>query len=190
MPFQPAQSPGTWGFGLWNDPFSISLGLRGSPSRLPTLPNACWFFHASAENHLSFQNHLPGNGFLAQTFASPVIPALLLAPAAITLPFLGIRTVARALRHIAGNLIREDATHLSVDYTQWHEYQLGWHPKRVEWAIDGIPVYESPVSPKGPLGIVIWVDNQYMSWQPDGSLQAGNLAGATASMEIQEIILE
>src|SRR6187431_728447 len=35
---------GTWGFGLWNDPFGLSLGFGGNPFRLPALPNAIWFF--------------------------------------------------------------------------------------------------------------------------------------------------
>jgi hypothetical protein len=47
--------PGTWGFGLWNDPFGLSLGAGGSPWRLPALPNAVWFFGASEENYLSFK---------------------------------------------------------------------------------------------------------------------------------------
>ncbi|MFO3796873.1 MAG: hypothetical protein ACK8QZ_06255, partial [Anaerolineales bacterium] len=61
-----AAIPGTWGFGLWNDPFGFSLGFGGAPLRLPTLPQAAWFFHASPENYLSFRNDQPGNGFLAQ----------------------------------------------------------------------------------------------------------------------------
>jgi hypothetical protein len=54
--------PGTWGFGLWNDPFGLSIGFGGNPFRLPALPNAIWFFHASEENYLSFSDK-PGNGF-------------------------------------------------------------------------------------------------------------------------------
>src|SRR5215211_7619336 len=48
--------PGTWGFGLWNDPFGLSLGLGGNPFRLPALPNAVWFFGASQESYLSFKD--------------------------------------------------------------------------------------------------------------------------------------
>ncbi len=48
--------PGTWGFGFWNDPFGLSLGFGGNPFRLPVLPNAAWFFGASDENYLSFQD--------------------------------------------------------------------------------------------------------------------------------------
>ena len=53
--------PGTWGFGLWNDPFGLSIGFGGNPFRIPALPNAIWFFHASQENYLSFSGN-PGNG--------------------------------------------------------------------------------------------------------------------------------
>jgi len=48
--------PGTWGFGLWNDPFGLSLGFGGKPWRFPALPNAVWFFGASEENYLSFKD--------------------------------------------------------------------------------------------------------------------------------------
>ena len=54
---------GTWGFGLWNDPFGMSLGFGGNKFRLPALPNAVWFFGASKENYLSFQKDKPASGF-------------------------------------------------------------------------------------------------------------------------------
>src|SRR5512144_3136865 len=47
--------PGTWGFGLWNDPFALSLGFGGE-RRIPALPNAAWFFFASAPNYLSLRD--------------------------------------------------------------------------------------------------------------------------------------
>ena len=34
------QYSGTWGFGFWNDPFSLSFGVQGAARRLPALPNA------------------------------------------------------------------------------------------------------------------------------------------------------
>ena len=51
-----ASLPGTWGFGFWNHPFGLSLGFGGNPFSLPALPNAVWFFGASAENYLSFKD--------------------------------------------------------------------------------------------------------------------------------------
>src|SRR5687768_7049427 len=78
--------PGTWGFGLWNDPFGMSLGFGGNPFRLPMLPNAVWFFSASAHNYLSFTNDKPAQGFLAQVFRAPKFHPLLV-PAGLSLPF-------------------------------------------------------------------------------------------------------
>ena len=35
-----AELPGTWGFGLWNDPFSLGCITGGVSRLLPVLPNA------------------------------------------------------------------------------------------------------------------------------------------------------
>src|SRR5437867_5384026 len=110
--------PGTWGFGLWNDPFGLSLGFGGNPFRLPTLPNAAWFFGASRESHLSFRDDKPAQGFLAQTFRSPSFHRLLIS-AGIALPF-----SRRTTRRLLGKIIEEDGISLSLDVTQWHRYQL------------------------------------------------------------------
>jgi hypothetical protein len=178
--------PGTWGFGFWNDPFTVSFGLQGMARRLPVLPNTCWFFHASAENHLSFTNGLPASGFLAQTFSSPRIPSALLAPGIFGIPLLAARRLSNWLRaNMAAKLIREDAKRISVDVTEWHEYQLEWRSTGVEFAVDGKTVFITATRPKGPLGLVIWIDNQYAAWRPDGSLGMGALANPPAWMEVQ-----
>jgi hypothetical protein len=40
----------------------------------------------------------------------------------------------------------------------------------------------------GPLGLVIWIDNQYAAWRPDGTLRMGVLANPhPAWMEISEL---
>lgn len=182
--------PGTWGFGFWNDPFTVSLGLQGMARRLPVLPNACWFFHASAENHLSFTGGQPASGFLAQCFSSPKIPSALLAPGVLGLPLLAARPLSRWLRaNVAAKLIREDAKRLGVDVTEWHHYSLKWDSLRVEFAIDGEKAFETSASPKGPLGLVIWMDNQYAAWRPDGSLGTGALANPPAWLEIEDVAI-
>jgi len=190
--------PGTWGFGFWNDPFTVSLGLQGAARRLPVLPNAAWFFHASDENHLSLrppidlmggpQGGLPANGFLAQTFSSPKIPSLLLAPGLLALPFAFSKTFAKWLRAVAGKIIREDAKRLELDVTQWREYRLMWSPSRVEFSVDGASVFETESSPRGPLGLVIWIDNQFAAFPPDGKIRVGTLENPTpAWMEIADL---
>lgn len=180
--------PGTWGVGFWNDPFSFALGLGGMGRRLPVLPNCAWFFYASPENYLSFTDSLPGNGFLAQTFSAPRIPSGLLALGLFGLPLLLAKPISRWLRaNLAAKLIREDAKRLEVDVTQWHEYRIRWRRERVEFVIDEKTVFLTANSPQGPLGLVIWIDNQFAAWRPDGTLQTGTLANPPAWMEVSVI---
>ena len=178
--------PGTWGFGLWNDPFSLSLGFGGGARRFPALPNAAWFFYASPENHLSFRDDLPGHGLLAQTFRSPNLPGWVLAPAALALPLLVWKATARPLRGMASRLIREDAVRLNIDPCAWHTYTLGWQARQVIFTVNGRTVQRTAVSPRGPLGLVIWIDNQYAALPPAGGLKFGTLANpGPAWLEIE-----
>src|SRR5271157_2275659 len=107
---------GTWGFGLWNDPFGLSLGFGGNPFRLPALPNAIWFFHASAKNYLSFRDDLPAQGFLAQTFSSPHFHPMQI-PVGFMSPFSG-----KGTRRSLSRIIQEDSTIVRANLTQWHNY--------------------------------------------------------------------
>ena len=162
-------TPGTWGFGFWNDPFEFSLGVRGRPFRLPALPNAAWFFHASNENYLSFADQ-PGNGFLAQTFRSPTFDLRLLSTA-LLFPF-----SRKAARKQLSRIIREDGVRVQADPTEWRLYRLEWSPTRVACEVDNVRVLETVVSPRPPLGLVIWIDNQFAAFTPTGKIAAGVLA--------------
>ena len=181
--------PGTWGFGLWNDPFGLSLGFGGNPFRLPALPNAVWFFGASEESYLSFggldmasPTRPPANGFLAQAFHSPRFhPSLIVA--GLALPF-----SRKVMRRMLGKVIDEDGIHLSVDVTQWHKYTLEWRENRVSFEVDDLQVFESRVSPNPPLGLVIWIDNQYAAFTPEGKIGFGVLENPEpAWLEIENL---
>lgn len=174
--------PGTWGFGLWNDPFGLSLGFGGNPFRLPALPNAVWFFGASEENYLSFRDDKPAQGFLAQTFRSPGFHPLLIL-AGLALPF-----SRKVTRRLMGNVIAEDAARLKVDTTQWHRYRLEWREDGVSFEVDDALAFESAVSPRPPLGLVIWIDNQFAAFTPEGKIGFGVLQNPEpAWLEIKEI---
>ena len=176
--------PGTWGFGLWNDPFGLSLGFGGYLLRLPALPNAIWFFHASEENYLSFSNK-PGNGLLAQVFRSPVFPFSRVARVGITLPFSRIK--ARALM---SEIMEEDGIRLGVDATKWHAYRFEWSPKRSAFWVEDELVLETLVSPHPPLGLVIWIDNQFAAFAPEGKTGFGVLENTEpAWLEIEALKL-
>jgi hypothetical protein len=125
---------------------------------------------------------------LAQVFSSPRIPSGLLAPGILAAPFLSIRPFSKWLRaNLAAKLIREEGKRLDVDPAQWHEYRLRWNPQGVEFAVDGENVLETEISPQGPLGLVIWIDNQYMAWRPDGSLKMGTLANPRMGMDVESL---
>jgi hypothetical protein len=190
--------PGTWGFGLWNDPFGLSLGFGGNPLRLPALPNAVWFFAASQESYLSFkdtrassmplnnrgsaQRGIAANGFLAQSFRAPRFHPLLIL-AGLALPF-----SRRMMRQLLGKIMDEDGIRLSVDVTQWHRYKLDWRENRVSFDIDDVIAFESPVSPNPPLGAVIWIDNQYAAFTPEGKIGFGVLDNPEpAWLEIKDV---
>jgi hypothetical protein len=177
--------PGTWGFGLWNDPFGLSFGFGGTPWRLPALPNAAWFFGASKENYLSFREAgRDANGFLAQTFRAPKFHPLLI-PAGLALPF-----SRKATRRLLGRVIGEEGIALRVDATQWHRYRLEWRAERVVFEVDDVQVLESSVSPNPPLGLVIWIDNQYAAFTPAGKIGFGVLENPEpAWLEIKDIDL-
>ncbi len=181
---------GTWGFGLWNDPFGFSLGFGGNPFRLPALPNAIWFFHASKENWLSFSDPStgsgqvkPGNGFLAQVFRSPAFDARLI-PAGLVFPF-----SRKATRRWLGRVIAEDGVHLSVDTADWHVYRLEWSPTRSAFWVDNALVLETSVSPRPPLGLVIWIDNQFAAFRPEEKVGFGVLKNEVAWLEIERFEL-
>ena len=113
--------PGTWGFGVWNDPYRAAVGPGETFLNMLTLPNAAWFFSSSKESWLSFRDGAPGNGLLAQVFSSPSLPILPLAAAAGTFLF----SRRRARRRLS-RIIREEAAALTMDVTEWHDYRMDW----------------------------------------------------------------
>jgi hypothetical protein len=179
--------PGTWGFGLWNDPFGFAVGFGGSVRRLPCLPNAAWFFHASRPNWLSLQDDLPGDGFFAGTIRSAHIPSLLLAPALLGLPLLAVPPLSRLLRRLAAHFVRQDAAPIPATVSDWHHYSFEWSQGTVEFKVDGEPVLKTDISPLQPLGLVIWIDNQYASWDPSGHVGYGTLGTLAGWLEIANI---
>lgn len=87
-----------------------------------------------------------------------------------------------------GKIIGEEGVALSVDVTQWHRYSLEWRESRVSFEVDDAEVFESLVSPHSPLGLVIWIDNQYAAFTPDGKIGFGVLANPEpAWLEIKDL---
>ena len=106
----------------------------------------------------------------------------MLIPAGLALPF-----SRKSTRRLLGKIIGEDGVALRVDVTQWHRYRFEWREKRVSFEVDDIQVFESPVSPNPPVGLVIWIDNQYAAFTPDGKIAMGVLQNEEAWLEIKDL---
>ena len=164
---------GTWGFGFWNDPFSFGLGAGGISRLLPVLPNAAWFFYGSNHNYLSLRDDQPASGFHAKIFRSPLLPSLFSLLAIPILPLFLCPAAAQFIRRNAKLLVKEAACFLPVRVTDWHTYRVIWHNDMVRFEIDQKDVYTTKLSPLGKMGLVIWIDNQYFRFDPDGKFGFG-----------------
>jgi hypothetical protein len=182
--------PGTWGFGFWNDPFSFLLGGDRQHLRIPTLPDAAWFFHASPQNYLSLRDDLPACGFLAATFRSQKVPPALLALASPVLGLTLLPQTAQLVRRVLRRQVRQAAVSIDLTVTEWHAYTLEWQADVVRFSQDGIELLRTNVVPHPPLSLVIWIDNQYAALPPAGRLHYGTLPNPeSAWMEVRQIEL-
>jgi hypothetical protein len=167
---------GTAGFGFWNDPFMMT------GARMPTLPRAVWFFYASPPSNMKLDLHTPGYGWKATTIDALRPSALLLAPfTPLAVPLMNIRPLYRALwPHIQRALnVKEAVVEVETrgepgrTMTGWHTYVIEWGVQWTRFGVDGEPVLESAPSSRGPLGFVMWLDNQYAIVTPWGRLGYG-----------------
>lgn len=176
---------GTAGFGFWNDPFMMS------GSRTPALPAALWFFYASPPSDMKLDVDTPGWGWKAATIdarrASAIGPALA-APLLVPLMRLGpvYRRVWPGIQRRLG--IAERLA--PVRMTEWHRYRIEWGRRRARFLVDDTLLLDAP-APRGPLGLVIWCDNQYMvarpwGWLGHGALETGEQWLKVADLQVRE----
>lgn len=160
---------GTAGFGFWNAPYGDATTHR------PALPQAAWFFFASPPNDLPFAPPSGHGWFAATVDVRPAALALApLAPAVLLL-----NQFAPLRRRLWPGLRRRlgiSAAPLAVELRDWHDYRLEWRPSGGRFFVDGHLVLDSPYSPRGPLGFVCWLDNQYLVLTPRGRFRAGCLS--------------
>jgi hypothetical protein len=159
---------GTAGFGFWNEPFvPVSTSL-------PRLPRVVWFFFGSPPNNMALALDVPGYGWKAATLDASRWPFWALAPLA-PIGFLLMRYPAlyRHLWPLGQRALGTSEALLPVDLIDPHTYELDWLPDRVVWRVDEQTVHESPHSPRGPLGFIAWMDNQYAVVTPQGRFRFG-----------------
>jgi hypothetical protein len=161
---------GTAGFGFWNDPFMMT------GKRAPTFPRALWFFYASPPSNMKLDLRTPGWGWKAATIDALRWPFFLLLPTApLAVPLMNIRRLYRALWPLGQRAIGVSEAPVQAEMTAWHTYVIEWGVGTARFYVDGERVLESCRSPRGPLGFVAWLDNQYAIVTPWGRFGYGLL---------------
>jgi hypothetical protein len=144
--------------------------------RVPALPRAIWFFYASPPSNMKLDLKTPGWGWKAATIDAARIPFLLLAPAApLALPLMRIPLLYRKLWPIAQRAMQVSERGIDVAMCDWHIYTLDWGTRVAHFSVDGRPILICDTPPAGPLGLVIWIDNQFMQVTPQGRIRHGLL---------------
>ena len=174
---------GTAGFGFWNDPFAMT------GARVPSLPRAAWFFYASPPSDMALARGVAGYGWKAAVIDAWRLPFFALLPSApLAVPLMRRGAAYRALWPVAQAAIGVDEAAVGVPMAAWHTYRIEWETRRVGFFVDGAPVLETDRAPRGRLGLVIWMDNQYMVVTPQGRFCHGLLPQTqTQWMEVAEV---
>lgn len=178
---------GTSGFGFWN----ASLTLAGGP---PRPPEAVWFFAASPPSNMSLTPGIPGYGWKAQVVhvqRPGALAALLpMATAALWANISGDeRPAARWLNRLTG--AREAPLDpQTADLRDWHDYEIEWRSDAARFRVDGAEVFAVSAPPRGPLGFVIWIDNQYAIATPRGRLRFGALDTDEQWLELASLSIQ
>jgi len=177
------QLRGTAGFGFWNDPFMMTGARR------PTLPRAIWFFYSSPPSNMQLALDVPGHGWKAATIDAWRLPFFLLAPSApVAMPLMRIRSLYRTLWPLAQRTIGVSEKLLGVEMTEWHTYKIEWGVKTARFTVDEVLILTCTTPPRGPLGLVIWLDNQAMVVTPWGQFRHTLVASSVQQwMEVAEV---
>lgn len=179
---------GTAGFGFWNHPFMPTV------KAIPRLPRAIWFFFAAPPSNITLAKGVAGHGWKAATIDA-ITPAFFALLPCAPLGFLLMRIplLYRMLWGIGQRAIKVSEKLLAVDITEPHEYELRWEKKSAAFYVDGELIHQTPFSPRGALGFIAWMDNQYAVVTPQGKFAFGYVATpheqylALESIEITQI---
>jgi hypothetical protein len=145
--------------------------------RPPTLPRALWFFYGSPPSNMQLDLNTPGCGWKAATIDASHWPFLLLVPTApLAVPLMHLPQLYARLWPIAQRAMQASEALVTVDMTAWHTYVIEWESQRARFLVDDRLVLACTTPPQGPLGLVIWLDNQYMVVTPQGRVRHGLLA--------------
>jgi hypothetical protein len=179
-----AELGGTAGFGFWNDPFGMT-GERFLGMPRFHLPQATWFFLASPPSDMPLAWGIPGYGLKMATInAATVLAALLLPFAPLGMALCRVPVIYRVLWPLAQRVLKIDEKRLEIDVREWHDYEVVWRRDSVTFRVDGEECFHTRYAPRGSLGAVVWMDNQFMVATPQGRFEHGTLPVPEQWMEL------
>lgn len=173
---------GTLGFGFWNDPF-LMTGWR-----IPSLPQALWFILLSKPS--SFPTSVKAEaGLKAMSLNAKTITYLLCLPfQLLMMPFMTIKKIRDTYYPFFLRKVQANETPLNINLKEWHDFKIKWLKDKILFYIDGDSVAVHKLKLKSPQGLVIWIDNQYLSLKPNGILKWGSLAlEHEQSLELKDV---
>ena len=177
---------GTSGFGLWNDPFMMT-GWRW-----PSLPQAFWFFVGCPKSMLSLDpQHRHKNGLRAfqvnawnVAFLKNSLLWILRAP------FWNFTLKNKWLPKLCSDIQLEE-TFLDCDLRQWQHYEILWTADKLKFYVNGKLVQRAASSIRQGLGLVIWIDNQYLYFDPWKKISWGAcVLGQRQALHIKNLSIE
>lgn len=176
---------GTAGFGFWNHPFAPDTGIGA-------LPRAIWFFYGSPPTDLPIALDVLGHGWKAATIDTLRPQALRWAPLA---PLVVLLNRSNKLRRRIWPLVQRDLqiaeARIDAAMDEWHDYQLEWRTDGARFRVDQRIALDTNRTPRGPLGFIAWVDNQYAIATPWGRLGWGLLEVPQAQwLDLAQIRIE
>jgi hypothetical protein len=72
----------------------------------------------------------------------------------------------------------------------WHAYQIDWQDESARFLVDDRLVLATHLRQSGPLGLVIWIDNQWAALSETAGLRFGVLASPQSSwLEVRSLQL-
>jgi hypothetical protein len=99
--------------------------------------------------------------------------------APVALPLTAIPRLRRWLWPVAQRAMQVSEALIPHPMHEWHIYTLEWRADRAWFSVDGTPVLQCKTSPRGPLGLVIWKDTQFLHVTPWGRIRHGAVGTPT-----------
>jgi hypothetical protein len=159
---------GTAGFGLWNHTYDPTRrGFR--------LPQTAWFFFASADSNLALAQGVLGWGWKAAALDAGRWQARALLPLTpLAIPLMRIPPLYRRLYPLAQAVLGVGERALDAALlAQMRRYEILWQRDGLRFSVDGETVFQADHAPRGPLGLIAWIDNQYAVVTPQGQFAFG-----------------